>query len=78
VTGSHLLCNIRRHAASVAKGAEISAAIHKRGRQKLGGQEKYGAELLENLSKKGPLRGSTFELVWVFTKQSYFRQNIVQ
>jgi hypothetical protein len=52
-------------------GAEISAAKHKKGRKKLAGPGKSGAELSPYLSKKGR-KGAELVQVWVFIKLSIF------
>jgi hypothetical protein len=58
--------------------AEISAAKHKRGRNKLCGAGKILGRTFAGLSKKGQ-KGPNFFVVWFCTtvKQSYFWQKIV-
>jgi hypothetical protein len=53
------------------QGAEISAAKLKKGRKKLAGPGKSGAELFPNLSKKGR-KGAKLFLGLVFHKIIYF------
>jgi hypothetical protein len=53
------------------QGAEISAAKHKKGRKKLAGPGKSGADLLPDLSKKGRKGAELFSSL-VYHKILYF------